>query len=276
MYFQKCAIKIVVHKEMNSEKTFAVIPSNSLAESYPENKSSDFSVPLPLHLSFPTKEDWKVSLLEIQVPITFFNLDDSIRENYLSLREGSLRKVIKLSPGLYQTAEDLIEEINKHIKRTKLLNFKNLKLDDTSQKVYVQLKEDQKIGFSERLARILSLPRKIVFNPEGKSKQIFKSETQIDAWRDFHNLFIYSDLVQDRIVNENTAPLLQTVSVNNNEFGNLLIRSYFPPEYLKTRYEHYSTARFWITNEIGDRVRFRTGSVVLKLQFIKNDSLSGN
>jgi len=275
VYIRQYVAEIEVHQEMNlSQSIFAVIPSNSLAESYPENKSSDFTVPLSYHLSFPSGQKWKVALLEIQVPVTFFNIDDSGQDNYLILKKGTHGETVKLSPGLYQSAIDLVQEINSHIRKIQI-DFKLFKHDQTTGKVYVQLKEGEAIVFSRRIARILSLPRKLRFSPRGRARQVFKSRTVADPWRDFHHLFVYSDIVEDRILNGSTAPLLQTVSVTNKTFGNLLIRSYFPPEFLKTRYEHYSTARFWITNEVEDPVRFRSGSVVMKLQF-QNDSFSGN
>jgi hypothetical protein len=70
---------------MNSQTIFLVIPSNSQAESYPENKTSNFTIPLPYH---PESGKWKVALLEIQIPITFYNLDDSYSRNRFTLEDG--------------------------------------------------------------------------------------------------------------------------------------------------------------------------------------------
>jgi hypothetical protein len=129
----------------------------------------------------------------------------------------------------------------------------------------VQLKQHQRITFSERLAQVLSLPKNIEFSSPGRLKQVFKSRTRVDPWRNFHHLFIYSDIVADCIVNQTTKPLLQTVNISYENFGNLSVRTFYPPDYIKLRYDHYSTLNFQIKDESGEFVRFRSGSVVLKL-----------
>lgn len=257
---------------MTSQSVFLVVPSNSEAKSYPENNTSNFTVPLPYSITFG--KGWKVALLEIQLPMTFYNLDDNLRQNRITLVEGTEEDLVNLTPGLYTTADSLIEEVNERIADSKL-NFRQFKYEKVTRKVYIQLRENQKIKFSSRIASILSLPDTLKYSPSRKSTKTFKSKTQIDPWRDFHHLFVYSDIVENSVLNDSMTPLLQTVNVPSNQFGSLLVRSYFPPEFIGTRYEHYSALKVWIRNEAQDFVRFRSGPVVLKL-LITNGGSSRN
>lgn len=247
--------------------TLAIFPSNSPAESYPGNRTSDFTIPLSEHLRFPKSEQWKVGLLEIQIPITFYNLDDSFDENIIVFKHHTERFVEKVPAGSYKSITELVREINKILFRFRLLkNFSKVYYYESSNTILIRVKQYQTIIFSPRVAKIFGLPEELkVENPESDS-QVYRSQTA-DLWKDLHHLFIYSNITEDRIFNSSSIPLLGTVSIKNNRFGSLLVKNFPQPEVLKIRYDYYSSIHFEILNEAGENVRFRSGSVVLKLAF---------
>jgi len=246
---------------------FAIIPSNSPAESFPDNKTSDFTIPLSEPLDFPKDEYWKVGLLEAQIPITFYNIDEpSDRSIVFKDEAGSFKE--KIPAGSYPTALHVVREINKIGIRARWFDkfFEKIIYIENIDTVFIRLKSGQSIIFPQRIATVLGFPE-VLSVDHGKKTQYFKSE-KADSWKNFHYLFIYSDLVEDSILNSSLVPLLGTVTIKNTEFGTLQVKSFLSPELLKPRYEHYSAINFQIRNEIGQTVRFRAGSVVLKLIFI--------
>lgn len=255
--------------------TYAILPSNSLAETFPENTTSNFTIPLSEPLDFPKNEYWKIGLLEVQIPITFYNFEDSDDRNIIFSDEHNLYRE-KIPNGSYNSAIEIIKKINKIFLKFDLAKkgFKKIFYLENIHTVLISLSKGQQITFSSRLSRILGFPRKLDV-AHGKTQQVFRSSTA-NPWKDFNHIFIYSDLVEDRLVNSSSRALLGSVSINQNQFGSLLVRSFLSPELLKPRYEHYSTINFQLCNELDQTVRFRAGSVVLKLKFTNARRNSGS
>lgn len=246
--------------------TYAIIPSNSLAEAYPDNTTSNFTIPLSIPFEFPKNEHWRVELLEVQIPITFYNFEDhSNRSIVFKDEQGEV--VGEIQNGLYNSAEEIIKKINGLYFRLGLFRkrFQQVLYKKPTHTIQINLNKGQKIVFCPTLARIFGFPE-ILEIENGQESQAFESKVA-DPWKDFHHIFIYSDLVEDRILNSDSLPLLGTVSLKDNHFGSLLVRSFLSPEVLKPRYERYSTINFQLRNQVNQLVRFRSGSVVLKLKF---------
>lgn len=244
---------------------FTVLPSNVKAESYPDNTISNFTTPLPIRLNFPRTDQWKVGLLEIQIPITFYNIDDSLEENIIILNAFAWDFEIKILPGFYTKVADIVQEINEKIK-DKNCNSIQFEYDSSTRKVQVVTSDGDFVILSERLAKIFSLPRKLGDSLINQT-HYFKSETYADPWKDFYHFFIESDLVENQILNEKLVPLLETVPINSYNFGELLVKKFSPLNYLNIASEHYSTITIRVLDEIARPVRFRGGSVTLKLYF---------
>lgn len=245
----------------------AIFPSNSPAESYPENITSNFTIPLSDHLKFPTNENWKVGLIEAQIPISFYNLDDT-EDQFITIKHE--REVLneKIPSGSYSSASDIVDKINKIYDRFNLFQkkFDKIYYIEVVHSVLIRLKQGQKIVFSPRIAEILGFPQMLELTDGQTKSKVFRSKTG-DPWKNFHHLFIYSDLVENKFLNSDSVPLLGTVSIENFRFGSLVIKNYLEPELVKPRYSHYSSVNFQIRNELNQLVRFRAGSVVLKLIF---------
>lgn len=171
-----------------TSQLFVVLPSNSKAESYPNNTTSEFTIPLPKDLNTP---QWKVGLLEIQIPITFYNIDDTLDQNYLIFENQEGKVKVFIDPGLYSSGEQIVAQINKEINKHKL-KFREFEYDLNTHKVKAYIRKESKITFSPRLARILSLPETIEHSIKNKSRwEAYKSQKQVDPWIDFYSIYIY-------------------------------------------------------------------------------------
>ena len=82
----------------------------------------------------------------------------------------------------------------------------------------------------------------------------------------FPALFIYCDIVKNRIVGNTYAPLLRIVplSGNNNEYT---CKEYQKPEYFPVSRSYINTIETFITDDTGEEVNFLTGKVLVNLHF---------
>lgn len=50
-----------------------------------------------------------------------------------------------------------------------------------------------------------------------------------------------------------------------------MLKTFYPPEYFNVRYNHYHAITIKLVNDIQEPLRFRAGSVVLKLLFLNGE-----
>ena len=244
-------------------KISLVCPSNSLAASYPNNTTSKFTIPLPHQLEFEKHQGWKVAITELSLPLTFYNLESQENDIIFHTRTGKRR--ILVAPGAYTSASDLVSAIQDSMKDTEgIPSSSHLAFLVERQKIYLKVNPGEKIELSPRLSKILSLPE--VLSNETPEIIHFKSDSQVDPWRNFHHFFIKTNFVENSIINETLSPILGTASLTQNTFGTLLVKQFFPPDFIRIPQEHYSSIEFEIVNEVNELVRFRSGTVVIKLR----------
>ena len=255
------------------------LPSNAQAAGFKHNTTSKFTIPLPHPLSFPINEKWHVSIIEIQIPITVFNLEDDDIENKISITDS--KNTIYhtyVNPGCYTNNKDLVWGINNKIvnvlKETDIVDI--ITLDTDGMRAIINTEEQGKsesqkkgitITFSDRLASVLRLPKIILPN------QVIISSNHVDVWRDKSTIFIFSDILRERIFNDTMKPLLDHVLISNNNFGDQLLVQNYPPIYYPVAKDNYSTISIWITDQNFNPIKFRSGSVLLKLKFDKYDDI---
>ena len=91
-------------------------------EYYPENTTAHFVTKLPQHLNL--QGEWVVGLTEIQIPLNFQHISDSLKNNYISfvqvenrpapLDALTLLQVHRVQEGIYDKVEDLLQQFNNH------------------------------------------------------------------------------------------------------------------------------------------------------------------
>lgn len=231
---------------------YVIFPSNTPARSFPNNKSSSFSI--PFHLTTPSEERWRVGLVHAQIPLTFYNVEaeESIT---VRLRDGSS---FQLHPeeGIFTSPTRLAEML------TKGENRKYFELEWKPGFAIRLHTEVSGIRFSPRLARLMGLPT----NLEGK--QHFRSSTtHFDPWINHTVVMILCDLVRPVQFNEKHLPILQTLVLQQVEPGESYHHYPAPIDYMETQGDHHSSITFHITDVDGEPLKFRSGSVVLGLVF---------
>ena len=83
----------------------------------------------------------------------------------------------------------------------------------------------------------------------------------------FNILYIYTDCVEQLIVGDVQAQLLQNVCVNNFDSLPIQTTSFESPHYIPLARRDFDTIEIKIRDETGRKVPFQFGQVVVKLHF---------
>ena len=80
-------------------------------------------------------------------------------------------------------------------------------------------------------------------------------------------LYIYTDCVEQQLVGDVQAQLLRNVSVNNADQISIQKTSFESPHYIQVSQRNFDTIEINVRDEIGRKVPFQFGQVVVKLHF---------
>ena len=245
---------------------YLIILSNSPAPSFPENTSANFTVPLNFPLRTPFSEKWKVALLKVILPNTFYNVET---EDYISVEYTNRpANVITFREGIYLKPKELIKQLNKYND-----DFHGLEVKEHPQSfpiVSLYLYPNvNKVQISPNLSKLLGLEENIENNFVGED--IFSNKKEYDPWINHRVLLVHSNLVRTSQVNDKQLNVLQSLIPSDlTHFHGVTSKDYFPPDYLDVQGEFFSSLSFRITDINDKLVKFRAGSVVLVLDIIKN------
>lgn len=231
-----------------------ILPSNSPAKSFPNNTSSTFSIPLSQVFETPTKEKWKVGLVKIQVPMTFYNIEEGSEKIEFYLKDGTMTS-LTIPAGVYHNPRTFAKWITKDGELL-LLSYENgfkLKMQDSVRNIRI----------TEKLSRLLGFPTTL----ENGRRWITSRIKHFDPWIDHRVLFVHSNLVRVSQVNSAQHQILQTLVPTKFNFGSTLSREYFPVDYHSVLGETHTVLSFKITDAEMRPIKFRSGNVILTLHF---------
>lgn len=227
---------------------YIILPSNSPAVSYPANTSSHFTIPLPFTLLTKT---WKVGLTQIQLPITFYNVEEDHKITFYQ-KDGHTFSV-NLREGIYDDPLLFLKMIQNCCQE-------NLEISWNIGFKLVLKEETQKIVLTKKLSRLLGVPEEI-------SDRFFESEiSDFDPWINFRVLLVQCSLVKASQVNSSELQVLRALAPQDFTFGQTYTGNFFPVDYFKILGEAHKTITVKISDLDNKPVRFRTGNVILQLE----------
>lgn len=229
---------------------YVILPSNTPAESFPENKSSSFTT--PLRLDTPTAEKWRVGLVHIQIPLTFYNVESD--ESITIDREGGQTIILHPKEGMFASPEDLVDMLHE----CDAGNFFELKWDSG---FTIKLLQDAvRLKFSTNLGRLLGFSGTLEGKADARS-----SFDRFDPWINHNILLVLCDLVRPVQFNSEERPILQTLVLERFQFGETYFEYFAPIDYFDIQGDTHSRVCVQVTSLEGQPIRFRSGNVVLGL-----------
>ena len=251
---------------------------------YKGNTASHFQVNMrqPLELD----DDWEVGLSELHFPCAWDNVREGSNRILMRWRfkDSSVDKKLYLIPkkvprGYYPDTESLVAEINRIASNYAIGKLKGvvLEYDKVSRRVTVKTKgvlltdlqgKDHKVNASIKLkrdiARLLGFPddKLIPSNRETISPYV------ASPTGGFHQMYIYSDLIQPQPHPGGNIPLLRVVAVEHDrEEKRYTSINFTQPYFMPISKSRINRIEFKIADATGKSVGFSHGNTVVTLLF---------
>ncbi|KAK6175875.1 hypothetical protein SNE40_014252 [Patella caerulea] len=245
------------------DQIFLTLPSNNSVNYFPSNKISHYTTKLarPLQLDGA----WTCGLVEIQYPCSWNKI--YLKDCWLSYRskteiEGPHRLRFSIPDGYYDTGHDIINHFNKS---TLEVGASLSIMKDPEGYVLLLIGRDgRKVHLSKNLARIFGFMKANEFTSS------VKSDTKVDLDSNFHNIYIYTDIIENQLVGDTSAPLLRAIQVDlAKPFGTAVYKTFDNPYYIPVNKHYIDTVELGLYTELGQPVPFEFGHVLCKLHLRK-------
>ena len=237
---------------------YIYLPSNT--EFLPTNKSNKYVTKLAKDISLSDK--WEVCLKEIHYPRSWSTLTP-YECNFVIMREetDSWRE-ITIESGYYKTARALVNTINKAISEPDV----SLSFTQSSQRLHLEIPAGCSLHFSEPLSTMLGLG----YGRVACNESTLRGRFPINLSRGIDSLYVYSDVVQTKLVGNTSVPLLGIVPISGSH-GHMTYKEYSTPVYSDLAKNVFSTIEIYIMDSAGRSIPFEFGKVTVLLHFRKKE-----
>ena len=226
---------------------------------FPDNTLSDFTVDLPQPLDLAG--DWVVALSEIQYPHTWNNVREHSNAFYTA-RPGETVNRYEIQAGFYKSVQQLISVMSNHLGE---LSPKDLTLsfDEVTRHVQVEVKSNVTLNLGKGLDTILGFERDYPISKTTKSPRV----ASLDGG--FHSLYVYSDVVDPRMVGDAMVPLLRIVGIEGSD-GQSITKTFQNPFYVPVSRKRVDRIQCSIKDDTNQLVPFESGKLIVTLHFKKS------
>jgi len=235
---------------------YMIFPSNARAEAFADNKTADFTIPLFNKLYTPYSENWKVGLMKVQIPMTFYNLEEE-EKILIKMVDDSVYN-FNMKEGIYETPQSLIDMITE-----KCGQYIDLLWDKRFTLKFKTLVKE--ISITKKLSKLLSLGQHLKEASEYQSP-----EHDFDPWVNYTILLIHCNLVRNVQMDDKQYRLLQYAVPTDFSFGKTFSQNFLPVNFHEIQGDSHSVISFRITDTHNNPIKFRSGNVILTLSFTNN------
>ena len=233
---------------------YLTLPSNSSLKYYPDNTLSKFTTQLaqPIALS----GSWEVGLAEVQYPHSWHNIEEAW---ILYESASGFGLNLSLPSGLYDTPQQLIEELNALITARKRQHHVKFSYQPVTQKVSVSVTGGGSLEMSQNLQELFGMTSMPV---RGK----VEGKKVLDVKQGFDSLYIYCNIIEPRLVGDSEVPLLRIVPIEG-QHGMTVTKIYNQIQYLPVLQKNFNSLEINIRKDTGELVPFESGKLVVTLHF---------
>ncbi len=262
---------------------YLTLPSNSSQQFFPDNTLTEFTTKLPSTIELTN--EWEVGLAEIMFPRSWYTIPkeglifkvdyrgcDFETENDLKVEDAVVE--VKLRGGFYKTMEEVQQELNHATSEALAETRLNLKMKPVTfyykpltRRMYITLMGGMSVEFPPVLESVLGLsPGQRRMCNEMDDRYTFRGDLSCDLKTGIHALYVYCDLLQYTHVGNIKAPLLRVVD-SGGEAGDVVTRYYERPRYIPIQKKSFDTIQIIIRDDLGEKIQFENGKVLLTLHF---------
>jgi hypothetical protein len=254
---------------------YVSLPCNSSLNYFPANTITHYTTKLATPIRLDTAEDWEVGLAEFQYPHTWNNINASNNVFHINIPvsdERDSQGVIPMSwqtciipVNYYKDVKKLIEKINTEIfKKMEIViqdnNFR-LRYDESTKKVSFDIPEHRVILLTKPLSYMLGYHQdRIAINSSTTTP------FQADLHGYYHDMYIYSDVLQYQLVGDASTPLLRAIATEGEEESTIR-KSFENVHYFPVSRTTFDSIEIDIRTDTGDPIPFEKGRVDAVLHF---------
>lgn len=230
-----------------------ILPSNVIARSHPKNTSSRYTTVLQLPLE--TTPTTRVGLLEIQFPLTFYNVE---RDFYIRINKNNGETItVYLLEGVYEEIDSFRDMMNQVLKEYNCTCKAN---PNGKLSISIDASIDS-IALHPKLKRIMGM-----VSPWGDENRLMEGTWSFDPWINHRIIFVSADFVKPSQLNQESRQILQSVILPLKlNFGDTFSRVFTILDWLHFEGENRSCVTVSLTDTFNDPIKFRSGSVLVKL-----------
>ena len=217
---------------------YLVLPSNSSMSTNPNNTLAQYITNLPRRISL--SGEWECGLTEIHYPYDWYNIRNA---EMIVEHDDSVQQTVSLSDGYYDSPATLIKMLNGD--KPGRVQFA---YDSVTQKVSAYMKGQMKFTLRGDLVDIMGFGKSVTTG-EGHSI-VFPATSVVDLRRGFEALYVYSSLVEPRIVGDKIVPLLRIVPITGRN-GEMVTTRFDHVQYIPIMRREFGTVETEIRDDSG-------------------------
>ena len=207
---------------------YIVLPSNSSMITHPNNTLAQYITNLPRRINISGV--WECGLTEIHYPHDWYN----VRNARLTVEhDGNMETDVCFEDGYYHSPEALATTLN----------------GDKPGRV--------KFAWSGDSTTSLTSSARSMF---------VRASSVVDLRRGFESLYVYSSIVEPRIVGDKIAPLLRIVPITGRH-GEMVTTRFDHVQYIPVLSREFGSVETEIRDDTGRPVPFERGKVTVTLHF---------
>ena len=190
---------------------YIVLPSNSSMVTHPNITLAQYITNLPRRISLSGV--WECGLTEIHYPDDWYN----VRNARLTVEhDGNVETDAYFEYGYYDSPKALAKKLNDDKPGRIKLSY-----EPVTQKFFANLKSETTFTLYCDLPDILWFgagtgPSSITSLASSTRSMVVRGYSTVDVRRGFESLYVYSSIVEPRIVGDKIAPLLRIVPITGN------------------------------------------------------------
>jgi len=266
---------------------YLTLPSNSSQQFFPDNTMTDFATKLSSTIELTN--EWEVGLAEIMFPRSWYTIPTkglNIEVDYSKCivkvtDEDAIDPInciirIHLKGGFFSSMDQLTHELNQTTLKAfsasrsstnNVISPPVFSYKGSTRKISITVPVGLSITFPPVIESILGLTpsQNPIFNYTNETVTI-KGNMSCDLQAGIHALYVYCDLLQFTHVGDIKAPLLRVVN-SKGEAGDVVTRYYERPRYVPLQKKTFDSIQVIIRDDLGKRILFENGKVLLTLHF---------
>ena len=260
---------------------YMTLPSNASMKMHPDNTLTHYVTNLPQRIDLTG--EWECGLAVFQYPHTWYNVTENDVWLFLNpIDDPDTYRRTKLSCGYYDDPLTLLYHVNKGLYNLRTAKTQaRLSYSSVTQKMTLHMTANTLFTIPDHsaTASMLGFRRPVSSDSVTSSSTVIDSHPSdssypfhveaddvVNLTQGFDTLYVYTDIVESRIVGDTLAPLLRALPISGRH-GDRVSARFTNVHYVPLLCSTFNSIEVDIRNDMGRRMPFEYGRVTVTLHF---------